>query len=1151
MRRNFRSVMSVWIAAAVFYMIVCGGAASAWAQSSTAGAVGGTIYDQDGAVLAGAAVTAANTATGAVRSETSNANGFYRITDLEPGTYTVTIVDSGFETYKAVQVPVTVGSLSDISPRLSVGKVGETVEVTDTAPVMHSQSAEVSTTIDQNAVDNLPINGRRWSDFALLTPGVTSDSNGFGLLSFRGISTLLNNATVDGADNNQAYFSEERGRTRVSYSISQAAVQEFQLNASNYSAEYGRAAGGVINTVTKSGGNKLHGEVFFYDRDNDFGAINPYTLLTTQIPNSNAFQTYVYKPKDWRKQWGFGAGGPLIHDKLFWFYSYDQASRNFPGTARASDPTDTFAASDALIPTGTTCSAGTFTTTSNATYAPGDKYACEEANALGFGSGSTAYQQGAAFYQQGLSIISSFLGTVPRTSSQVLNFPKLDWQINEANHFTIQYNRLRYDSPAGIQTQQSNFYGRASYGNDFVKEDFGIVRLATVLSPSLVNNFIFQFGRDFEYEESQTPLTNEVPMSNNVFNRPPQTQIGYELDGEGFDIGKLDFLERRALPNERRLQGEDVMTWSHGRHVTKAGIEINRVFDFVDNLYNENGSYKYDYNWDFIADYLHATTGVGGTSYKPQYYSYGQGFGNSRLAFATTDYAGFLTDDWRVTPRLTLTLGVRYEYEYIPQAPSALINTTGSGTGTGTGAVPQTANSPDDRNNVGPRIGFAYDVYGNGKTYLRGGYGIYFGRIVNSNIVQTYLLSGSPNGQVSFEPSSSNKCGVFPIVYSSLTAFNTACQGGGLESNTIAYLDSHLQNPQVHEIDLSLEQNLGWNTILSLTYMGSLGRELAAAVDQNIAPATSSTSFQTLNNPAPVTAGYITYPHGGKQLPLLANSIHTYKTYTATSGAFPGYYHVLDFKSEVNSSYNAIAVQLNHRFAHDFQLLSNYTWAHALDGNPYLSTSYGSSSELLDPLNPGGEWATSSLNVSQRFVGAATYRPGIHGLKGWKKESINGWSVSPIVQMQTGLPYSAGTSNSVSGSIYGGPIGSGGTERVPDLDRNAFTMPKTTDVDLRISKSFFYNRGASRYRLEILGEAFNLFNHQNITSVITEAYCITNAPSGAAPTTGVSCPAVQSLPSTKTAEYLVGNPKFGTNDNANSNTVYSQRELQIAGRFYF
>jgi hypothetical protein len=333
--------------------------------------------------------------------------------------------------------------------------------------------------------------------------------------------------------------------------------------------------------------------------------------------------------------------------------------------------------------------------------------------------------------------------------------------------------------------------------------------------------------------------------------------------------------------------------------------------------------------------------------------------------------------------------------------------------------------------------------------------------------------------------------------------------------------------------------------------MGSLGRELAAAVDQNIAPATSSTSFQTLNNPAPVTAGYITYPHGGKQLPLLANSIHTYKTYTATSGAFPGYYHVLDFKSEVNSSYNAIAVQLNHRFAHDFQLLSNYTWAHALDGNPYLSTSYGSSSELLDPLNPGGEWATSSLNVSQRFVGAATYRPGIHGLKGWKKESINGWSVSPIVQMQTGLPYSAGTSNSVSGSIYGGPIGSGGTERVPDLDRNAFTMPKTTDVDLRISKSFFYNRGASRYRLEILGEAFNLFNHQNITSVITEAYCITNAPSGAAPTTGVSCPAVQSLPSTKTAEYLVGNPKFGTNDNANSNTVYSQRELQIAGRFYF
>ena len=1136
----------------------------ALAQSATTGAIGGVIADSNGALLPGTSITVKSVDTGALRTVKSNASGEYRVTELEPGNYTATIVADGFETSVVQSITVTVGSTSNVSPQLKVGSVSNKVEVTDENPLLNTDNSAITSTIDQNAIDNLPINGRRWSNFALLTPGVVSNSDGFGLLSFRGISVLLNNSTVDGADNNQAYFSEERGRTRASYSISQSAVQEFQVNLSNYSAEYGRAAGGVINTVTKSGGNQLHGELFFYDRDNHYGATNPYTLLTTQIPNSNAFQTYVYKPKDWRKQWGFGAGGPLVHDKLFWFYSYDQSQRNFPGTARASDPTDTFSAADATLPTGSTCS--------STGLSKGDSAACNLMGPLG----GISYQAAAAYYTQGLGIISSFLGTVPRTASQVLNFPKLDWQINDRNRLTLQYNRLRYSSPAGVQTQASNFYGRASFGNDFVKEDFGIARLTSVLNSSMVNSLLFQYGRDFEYESSQTPLPNEQPLSTGIADdplapvAPPAIQIGYEFDGTGFDIGRPVILERRALPNERRLQGEDIATWSHGLHVTKGGVEINRVFDYVDNLYEEGGSYNYDYSWDFISDYLHATTGLGGPSctatvttncYSPQYYSFSQGFGNPRMSLATTDYAGFITDDWRILPRLTLTLGVRYEYEYIPLNP--LIN-TGGATGTGGAAVPQTANQPDDRNNVGPRVGFAWNVYGDGKTTLRGGYGMYYGRIVNSNIIQTYLLSGGVGSQTALQATGATACTPplqFPGIFTSASQYATDCSGF---SSTIAYLDKHLQNPQVHEIDLAVEQSLGWNTVFSLSYMGSMGRELAAAVDQNVSPATSSTTFVVLNNPAPPTPGYVTYPHGGKPLPLLANSLHTYKRYDATDvGAFPTYYHVLDFKSEVNSSYNALAIQLNHRYSDNFSLLSSFTWAHALDGNPYLSTGYGSASELLDPLNPAGEHANSSLNAPHRFIGAATYRTNIAGLNGWKNESFNGWSIAPIVQMQSGLPYSAGTSNSVSGSLYGGIIGAGGTARIPDLGRNIFTMPKTATVDLRISKSFKLNRGESRYRFEVFGEAFNLFNHQNITSVNTQAYCVTTTPSTSAPNTGVACPAVQASPTVKPpattttgsgsniGEYLVGNPLFGTYNNSNSTTLQTSRQLQIAGRFYF
>ncbi|PYX87160.1 MAG: hypothetical protein DMG67_19835, partial [Acidobacteria bacterium] len=274
---------------------------AAFAQSTTDGAIGGTVVDNTGAVVAKAKVVAHNEGTNAEKTTETDSSGYYRIIQLQPGAYTVTVNQQGFAPFKAPQVVVQVGSLTQVSPHLAVAGTVETVQVTSETPQVNYTSPEFAPTLNQTSVSNLPINGGRWSSFAMLTPGVVSDSSGFGSLSFRGITSLQNNNTIDGGDNNKAFFADERGRNRIGYSTPKAAVEEFQVNTSNYSAEYGRSAGGVINTVTKSGTNSYHGETYFYDRDNGWGAANAFTKISTVDPATGVFTSHNFKPKDWRK----------------------------------------------------------------------------------------------------------------------------------------------------------------------------------------------------------------------------------------------------------------------------------------------------------------------------------------------------------------------------------------------------------------------------------------------------------------------------------------------------------------------------------------------------------------------------------------------------------------------------------------------------------------------------------------------------------------------------------------------------------------------------------------------------------------------------------------------------------------------------------
>jgi len=1140
-----KSVVSFCLALTVMVLLASG----VLAQSTTDGAIGGTVTDSSGAAVPNAKVMVKNNGTNAEETVMTDDTGYFRVGKLQPGEYTVSVEAQGFGPFKAQQVIVQVGSVTDIPARLNVASAGATVVVSAEVPQVNTNSQEFAPTLDSVAIENLPINGGRWSSFALLTPGAVNDASGFGLISFRGMSTLLNNNTVDGGDNNQAFFSEERGRTRIGYSSAKAAVQEFQVNTSNYSAEYGRAAGAVVNTVTKSGTNQYHGEVYFYDRDNEWGAINPFTTLT----DKTTLVTSPYKPMDVRKMYGFGVGGPIKKDKIFFFFAFDRYDRNFPGTAKAISPAAFFA-----TPLSALTSAYTVDGTTNCFQANGSSNINTAKNGP-FTTGATAvpnglnvasatqgactlmsnlslpdYVTGVSNYNTGLSGLTGEIGPVPRKGQATIFFPKIDWQISAKNHATFEVNRTRWSSPAGIQTQASNTFATNSFGSDYVKDTWGVAKLYTSISQALTNEARFQYGRDFEFEFPQSPTAYEqnnfvksknFPGYVNPLGLPPDVFIT-----NGFDMGVPTFLTRPAFPDERRTQYADTVSWSHCKHSLKFGFDIAHTHDLSENLRTQYGSFQYSTIGTYLSDLLQPNS-CGTAHTTPCYSSYQQAFGPLGFSFNTNDLAFFAEDSWRVLPRFTLNLGLRYDYEMLPSPilPNSI--------------VPQTQSFPSDKKDLGPRIGFAWDVFGDGKTAVRGGYGIYYGRVINSTIYNALTSTGVPGSQFSFTffPGP----GTTPAFPQILTTQPLPSSGLG-----IVFFDKNFKLPQVHETDLTIEREIAHNTVVSVSYLGSFGRHLPDFVDINTGAALINATY-TVAAGGPLPAGSYTTPFFAATSTVTKTPAGATVSSTTAPRPNGNFGAMSEIFSAINSNYNALSIQLNRRMSQHIQFMGSYTWSHSLDFGQNATT-FSDTNDLLVPSNIAPEYGNSIFNVPNRVVGSAVIESPwrAHGALGYL---TNDWEFAPIYAAQSGLPYSLVTSGTppcitlsittdpVTGNITtvcakplgGGVNGSNGRKGIDVIGRNTFQMKRTIDMDLRLSKKV---RFGDRYSAEILGEAFNLFNHQNVTSVNNTAYSIGSTTN----------PATKFVTPT-----LSFNSPFGSVTNSNSNFAYTSRQIQIGFRFFF
>jgi hypothetical protein len=1013
------------------------------------GALSGRVTDPSGPVVRGASVVVQSLATGVQQFAETNHSGLYRLPVVMPGAYSITASVKGFRDVQ-VLVRVLVGNTTSQDIKLQVGSSQDTVKVIGTTPLLRPEESSATTVLERSFIEELPLNGRKYTDFTTLSPNTSydGDTDTVSIAGQQGAEDSgyangngSNAFTVDGSNATNNFFADIIGRYRIPYLYGEDAVEEFQVSASPYSAVYGGGAA-FVNTVTRSGGNAFHGSAFYYNRNSATGA-NDALDKAAGYP----------KPEDALQQFGAGLGGPILRNRLWFFVDYEQQLRNNPisviNAPLATNPSnlDAFVLANFFPSSVTTAPVlprpnGPLPVPNLDTQAqlPGDPY----------------YQ----IYLQQISntiyALNSNLGTKGRKRNDLVFTPRLDYQASPRDGLFLSINVNRFSSPGGVITDPTTGnYGTQTLANATVHTFQATLGWTHTFSSRLLNEFHAGTSQDNEIS-TPTGLAPNIPTL--ILDSP----ASFVLGNAPFSIGRVF---------ERQYSLADRVDYVVGKHTLQFGFDMNRAWDADNNdggadpnaavqFGSPLGSYEFS-NLEAFA--------LG------EYNIFSQTAGNPTFSFHVPYYGFYVQDTFRALPKLTLEMGLREDFQVYPQPAR-------------NPAFPLTGQYPNQYPRLAPRFGFAWQP--ESKTVVRGGFGQFYTNMNGLNYRNAVASNGLPSQQSSASVSygagaPSQQTPTFPNILPANSPLFSASQD-------ISLVSPQFHVPYILQASLQIQREIFENTTLTIGTMWNHGVHLfsGSAYDLNLQPLQGTTTY-TVCPPGATTA-----PCTGRTitLPNMDNGL-------LTEGRInPSFHGINELISPAQNHYNSLFVQLQRRMSQGVSLQFSYTFAKSimLDGM-----------DFNNQFDFSNTHAPSLLDQRHNISFAAVYRPGMERLttSDAGRKLLSGWTLSSVMQFSSGRPYAALLSpactspaplsfNTCNGIVANGVLtgndnlndsafnqatantaaGINGAGPTPGIGLNSFYGPWLERIDVGLARSFEVKEGKE---LEFQVQAFNLFNHAN------------------------------------------------------------------------